>query len=57
MSHDRWPQKRGSRMSSQKERESIFFPDPKHKAYYTWDLPPVPAKLQVTLDKSGTFMF
>ena len=49
--------KRGSRMSSQKEHKSIFFPDPKHKAYYTWDLPPVPAKLQVTLDKSHTFMF
>lgn len=49
--------KRGSRMSPQKECESIFFPDPEHKARYIWDLPPAPAKLQVTLDKRRTFMF
>ena len=40
--------KRKSRMSSQKERESIFLADPRNRAYYIWDLPPVTAKLQVT---------
>lgn len=40
--------KRKSRMSSPKEHESIFLADPRNRAYYIWDLPPVTTKLQVT---------